>query len=372
MFSPLLGFALGMLLMVAVAWIFCAHARRAEVDRWFRRCQLVSAALYSLGHGGNDAQKTMGIIAMLLFAAGHERRRRSTCRCGWCSRARRRWRWARSFGGWRIVKTMGMKITKLKPVGGFCAETGGAITLFLATGLGIPVSTTHTITGAIIGVGADAQALGRALGRGRAHRLGLGADDPVQRVHFSRSRGGSRTACCSAMTSRIPFPALVAFALRVAARMQAIGLARTAASLSFTTLLALVPLATVALSLRRALSGVRAMARHARALPAEAHAARQRRHAVIHQYIREFTEKAASLTGISIVFIAAHRARWPTATIEREINAIWGIDAPPLAPRRLVVYALGLTLGPVLVGASLSLTTVARHAVARGGAVARS
>jgi PiT family inorganic phosphate transporter len=124
------------------------------VDKWFRRLQLVSAALYSLGHGGNDAQKTMGIIWMLLIAAG----------ISTSSDPIPTWVIAvcyiaiglgTLFGGWRIVKTMGQKITKLKPVGGFCAETGGAITLFLATGLGIPVSTTHTITGAIVGVGSS-------------------------------------------------------------------------------------------------------------------------------------------------------------------------------------------------------------------------
>jgi len=153
--SPMLGLLLGFCLMVLVFWIF-RRATPARVDRWFRRGQLVSAALYSLGHGGNDAQKTMGIITVLLFSTGY---------LGpefhvplWvvlsCHAAMGL---GTLFGGWRIVKTMGMKITKLKPVGGFCAETGGAVTLFLATGLGIPVSTTHTITGAIVGVGATMQ-----------------------------------------------------------------------------------------------------------------------------------------------------------------------------------------------------------------------
>jgi PiT family inorganic phosphate transporter len=122
------------------------------VDRWFRRLQLMSAALYSLGHGGNDAQKTMGIISVLLFSAGMLGE--SFYVPFWvvvaCNGAMGL---GTLFGGWRIVRTMGMKITKLKPVGGFCAETGGALTLFLATALGIPVSTTHTITGAIVGVG---------------------------------------------------------------------------------------------------------------------------------------------------------------------------------------------------------------------------
>ena len=149
--SPLLGFLLGSALMIAVSWLFF-RSTPAKVDRWFRRLQLVSASLYSLGHGGNDAQKTMGIIWMLLMATG------ITATDGpmpiWvivcCYLAMGL---GTLFGGWRIVRTMGQKITKLKPVGGFCAETGGAITLFLATAMGIPVSTTHTITGAIVGVG---------------------------------------------------------------------------------------------------------------------------------------------------------------------------------------------------------------------------
>jgi inorganic phosphate transporter, PiT family len=149
--SPALGFLLGALMMVAVSWI-CFRTTPRRVDKWFRRLQLISASLYSLGHGGNDAQKTMGIIWMLLIAAGVTSKDHLPV-----------WVIAACyiaiglgtlFGGWRIVKTMGQRITKLKPVGGFCAETGGAMTLFLATGLGIPVSTTHTITGAIIGVGA--------------------------------------------------------------------------------------------------------------------------------------------------------------------------------------------------------------------------
>jgi inorganic phosphate transporter, PiT family len=149
--SPLLGFIFGSVLMLAVAWIFRRTTPR-KVDRWFRRLQLVSASFYSLGHGGNDAQKTIGIIWMLLIAAGMTGASDPVpvwviISCYLAIGA------GTLFGGWRIVKTMGQKITKLKPVGGFCAETGGAITLFLATGLGIPVSTTHTITGAIVGVG---------------------------------------------------------------------------------------------------------------------------------------------------------------------------------------------------------------------------
>jgi PiT family inorganic phosphate transporter len=150
--SPLLGFTFGTILMIAVAWIF-RRTSPWRVDKWFRRLQLVSASLYSLGHGGNDAQKTIGIIWMLLTAAGLSQTDQpipvwvvASCYAAIGL--------GTLFGGWRIVKTMGQRITKLKPVGGFCAETGGAITLFLATGLGIPVSTTHTITGAIVGVGA--------------------------------------------------------------------------------------------------------------------------------------------------------------------------------------------------------------------------
>lgn len=151
-FSPALGFLLALVLVLAVSWIFVRRTPFA-VDNVFRSLQFVSASLYSLGHGGNDAQKTMGIIAVLLYSHG---------RLGgefhvplWvvltCQAAMGL---GTLFGGWRIVHTMGSKITKLTPMQGFCAETGGAITLFLATGLGIPVSTTHTITGAIVGVGA--------------------------------------------------------------------------------------------------------------------------------------------------------------------------------------------------------------------------
>ena len=155
--SPLLGFVLGSLMMVAVAWTF-RRFRPSKVDKWFRRLQLLSAGAYSLGHGGNDAQKTIGIIWMLLIATGYS-----------AADAKLPPTWVvlccytaiglgTMFGGWRIVKTMGQKITKLKPVGGFCAETGGALTLFLATALGVPVSTTHTITGAIVGVGSTQRA----------------------------------------------------------------------------------------------------------------------------------------------------------------------------------------------------------------------
>ena len=160
--SPMLGFLLGVVLMISVSWLFFrATARR--VDNYFRKMQLVSAALFSLGHGGNDAQKTAGIIWMLLIAASATMPELPS----WLHASKGHlpgWVVAACyitialgtmFGGWRIVKTMGQKITKLKPVGGFCAETSGAVTLFLATALGVPVSTTHTITGAIVGVGAS-------------------------------------------------------------------------------------------------------------------------------------------------------------------------------------------------------------------------
>jgi inorganic phosphate transporter, PiT family len=150
--SPILGFLLGSLLMVAVAWI-CRRTAPSKVDRIFRRLQLVSAAAFSLGHGGNDAQKTIGIIWMLLIATGYSAAADKSpplwvAISAYCAIGA-----GTMFGGWRIVKTMGQKITKLKPVGGFCAEGAGAITLFLNTFLGVPVSTTHTITGSIVGVG---------------------------------------------------------------------------------------------------------------------------------------------------------------------------------------------------------------------------
>lgn len=151
--SPLLGFVFGSIMMVLVSWIFVRSTPR-KVDKWFRRLQLVSASMYSLGHGGNDAQKTIGIIWMLLIAAGFSQQSDSLPPWWVIISCYSAISLGTLFGGWRIVKTMGQKITKLKPVGGFCAETGGAITLFLATVLGVPVSTTHTITGAIVGVGA--------------------------------------------------------------------------------------------------------------------------------------------------------------------------------------------------------------------------
>lgn len=155
--SPLMGYLLGSLMMLAVAWIF-RRTSPSRVDGWFRRLQLVSAGAYSLGHGGNDAQKTIGIIWMLLIATGYHAAAEKAPPAWVVISCYLAIGLGTMFGGWRIVKTMGQKITKLKPVGGFCAETGGALTLFLATGLGIPVSTTHTITGAIVGVGSAQRA----------------------------------------------------------------------------------------------------------------------------------------------------------------------------------------------------------------------
>jgi PiT family inorganic phosphate transporter len=149
--SPLIGMVLGATFLIIISWLF-VRTTPSRVDRLFRKLQLVSASLYSLGHGGNDAQKTIGIIWMLLIAAGYTGPNDGvpawvviacyvTIGLGTL------------FGGWRIVKTMGQRITKIRPVGGFCAELSGSIALFLATALGIPVSTTHTITGSIVGVG---------------------------------------------------------------------------------------------------------------------------------------------------------------------------------------------------------------------------
>jgi inorganic phosphate transporter, PiT family len=148
--APLMGMALGLLISVVTLWMFRDFAPR-RVDTWFRRLQLVSAALYSLGHGTNDAQKTMGIIAGVLFTAGYLPE--FTIPLWVILAAHAAIGLGTLSGGWRIVHTMGSKITKLQPFGGFAAETAGAITLFLASTLGVPVSTTHTITGAIIGVG---------------------------------------------------------------------------------------------------------------------------------------------------------------------------------------------------------------------------
>ncbi|MGJ9419999.1 anion permease [Massilia sp. CMS3.1] len=155
--APLMGFILGSTIMLLVAWIFVKSTPR-KVDVWFRRLQLASAAGYSLGHGANDAQKTMGIIWMLLIAAGVTSPTDAMPPMWVIISCYAAIAFGTLFGGWRIVKTMGQKITKLKPVGGFCAETGGAMTLLMASFFGIPVSTTHTITGAIVGVGASQKA----------------------------------------------------------------------------------------------------------------------------------------------------------------------------------------------------------------------
>jgi PiT family inorganic phosphate transporter len=151
--SPLLGFVLGSFFMLLVSWLYF-RTPPSKVDRRFRRLQLISAGLYSLGHGGNDAQKTIGIIWMLLIATGFASMKANAPPLWVIGGCYLSMGLGTLFGGWRIVRTMGQKITKLKPVGGFCAESGGAITLFTASWLGIPVSTTHTITGAIVGVGA--------------------------------------------------------------------------------------------------------------------------------------------------------------------------------------------------------------------------
>ena len=155
--APLMGLVLGFSFMVAIFWLRNKAPQR--VDAWFRRLQLLSAAAYSIGHGGNDAQKTMGIIATALFGSGYLTRSELAGSWGhfhWpiILAAHAAIALGTYFGGWRIVHTMGSRITKLRPVGGFCAETAGAITLFSASLAGIPVSTTHTITGAIVGVGA--------------------------------------------------------------------------------------------------------------------------------------------------------------------------------------------------------------------------
>lgn len=154
--SPAVGFGLALVLVLIVSWAF-VKVNPATADKVFRRMQFISASAYSLGHGGNDAQKTMGIIAVLLFSRGMTGGEFHvpfwvviSCQAAIAM--------GTLFGGWRIVHTMGSRITRLSPQQGFCAETGGAITLFMATGLGIPVSTTHTITGAIVGVGAARRA----------------------------------------------------------------------------------------------------------------------------------------------------------------------------------------------------------------------
>jgi inorganic phosphate transporter, PiT family len=157
--APLIGFGLGFAIMLLVFWLL-RRARPRSVDRFFRVGQLVSSAAYSIGHGGNDAQKTMGVIVALLIASGHMTKDFNhvplwiVCASYGCMAL------GTALGGWRIVKTMGMRLTKLRPIGGFCAEVAGAITLFGATSMHIPVSTTHTITGSIIGVGSTTRMRG--------------------------------------------------------------------------------------------------------------------------------------------------------------------------------------------------------------------
>ncbi len=155
--APIMGLVLGFIFMVAVYWLL-QHKAPQTVDKWFRKLQLLSAAAYSLGHGGNDAQKTMGIVAGALFTAGLMSKQDFSADWGhlhWpiILAAHASIALGTYLGGWRIVRTMGSRITKLRPVGGFCAETAGALTLFGTALAGIPVSTTHTITGAIVGVG---------------------------------------------------------------------------------------------------------------------------------------------------------------------------------------------------------------------------
>ena len=175
--APVMGLVMSLMFMVAVFWLLRNKAPR-RIDAWFRKLQLLSAAAYSLGHGGNDAQKTMGIVASALYGAHYLSSKELAGNWG-------KFHWpiilaahlsialGTYFGGWRIVHTMGSRITKLKPVGGFCAEAAGAITLFSTALAGIPVSTTHTITGAIVGVGA-AIGFRQCDGECAAHRLGLG------------------------------------------------------------------------------------------------------------------------------------------------------------------------------------------------------
>ena len=182
--SPLIGLILGFVLMTSIFWIF-RWMPPSRVDRWFRRLQLVSAAAFSLNHGANDAQKTMGIIAGVLLAAGYIETfdipfwvvLAAHAAIGLGTLA----------GGWRIIHTMGSKITKLQPVGGFAAETSAAISILIATQTGVPVSTTHAITGRDRRCRRDPPPVGRALGRGRPDCLGVDSDDP-RRVHHRRRR----------------------------------------------------------------------------------------------------------------------------------------------------------------------------------------
>ena len=175
--SPLIGLAVGLILTVLIAWLFHRVKRLDLLNKGFRRGQLVSAAAFSLGHGANDAQKTMGIILALLIAADHLPADADVPLWVVLS-AHTAIGLGTLTGGWRIVKTMGSKITRLQPSGGVAAESAAAATLFATSAAGIPVSTTHTITGAIVGVGAVPAAVGGAVGRGRPGGVGLGAHHP--------------------------------------------------------------------------------------------------------------------------------------------------------------------------------------------------
>ena len=336
---------------------------RADADRPLvpAPAARISASLYSLGHGGNDAQKTMGIIALILVAHGSLRPDFKGADIPFwvvlaCQAAIAL---GTLFGGWRIVKTMGQKITKLKPVGGFCAETGGAMTLFLATALGIPVSTTHTITGAIIGVGATRKF--SAVRWGVAGRIVWAW---VLTIPCTALHRDDRVVARPPVFCEGPVPMrTVTFVRGVVARLTGVGLARTAAALSYATVLSLVPLFTVAFVyvarypvFQQWLDALeRFLLTHM--LPGSA--------SVVRSYLIEFSAKAAGLQGISIAFVVV-TAVLLVATIEREINAIWGVREPRSWPRRVFVYALGVTAGPLLIGAAIyAMTWVLQTSVAQ-------
>jgi PiT family inorganic phosphate transporter len=196
--SPLFGYVLGGLLILVVSPGYAATRPSAGWTAGSAACNWCPPAMYSLGHGGNDAQKTIGIIWMLLISGGLTGGQGDPVPMWVILLCYLAIGLGTLFGGWRIVKTMGQRITKLKPVGGFCAETGGAITLTIATCLGIPVSTTHTITGAIVGVGSVRRTLRRALGPGRQHRVGLGADHSLLGADRRRRLLAGRGAFCKA------------------------------------------------------------------------------------------------------------------------------------------------------------------------------
>ena len=208
--SPLVGFLLALVLVAIVSWL-SVRSTPFVVDRAFRMLQFVSASLYSLGHGGNDAQKTMGIIAVLLFSQGYLGNEFYvpfwvviTCQLMMGL--------GTLMGGWRIVKTMGSRITRLTPMQGFCAETGGAATLFAATALGVPVSTTHTITGAIVGVGSRPPGVRRALEHRQLHRRRLGDHHPGVGVHCGtdlRDRVGAEVSRPQVTAFNPAIPAMI-------------------------------------------------------------------------------------------------------------------------------------------------------------------